>query len=138
MQQVFERAGVGRIHWDGPLRCIVVEWESFADRAAFRALVDRALEELTARRALTWIADAQKAQGVVAAEEQEYLVGLIPKGRAAGMRALVTVPPEASTLGQLSARRWQRNLTDAQWSTAEVPTREEALEVARQVRDAAG
>lgn len=136
--QVFEQAGVARLDWDGALRSLTVEWLSFADAAAFRAVMERALEEVRTRGALTWIAQASRAQGVLSAEEQQYIVSVAPRARELGLRAVVTVPPEASTLGQLSARRWQRNLTDPQWSVVEVATLEEALGYARQVRDAAG
>jgi hypothetical protein len=135
--KLFDIGETAVAHWEADVQSVRMEWKSFMYPEGFREAMVRGVAECAARKALGWIADTRTTVGAMGPKEHEFLVGHLPVTRASGIRAIVTIRPQSSTLTKMSNRRWQKNVEDPSWSIVEVDSLEEAMDYLRQVGAAA-
>jgi hypothetical protein len=89
------------MRWDRTHNCVVSVWKGFANSAEFRAVLEKGLQAIRERHAISYVSDTRKIKVIVHEDQKWANETIIPLMGAAGLKRLAMVTAEAG-LGKVT------------------------------------
>lgn len=89
----FSVPGVATVRWDAGHRCVLVEWEGWANSAEFSALLDAEVRALQEHGGSCLLADCRRQRVLNPADQERANREWVPKAIAAGLTRFAIVLP---------------------------------------------
>jgi hypothetical protein len=92
----FNRPGVAIVKWDPGLQAVSTEWQGWADRSEFLAVLDASLAAIKRHHASRGLVDSLKQEALSPPDQDWVNQDWFPRALAAGLRRLALVIPESA------------------------------------------
>jgi hypothetical protein len=116
---------VASVRWDQASRCVLVEWEGWADSNEFKELLDAEVKALLEHRGSRLLADCRQQKVISPADQDQANKEWVPRALAAGLKRFAVVVPR-SGLAAMNLKDALGKVPDTAFQVAYFATVEEA------------
>jgi hypothetical protein len=90
----FDRPGVARVTWDPTIKAVSTEWQGWADRADFIAVLEAGLRAIKKHHSSRGLVDSLRQRALPQADQEWVNKHWFPQALAAGLgRLALVIPP---------------------------------------------
>lgn len=91
----FDRPGVARVTWDPTIQAVSTEWQGWADRADFIAVLEAGLRAIKKHHSSRGLVDSRRQKALPQADQDWVNTHWFPQALKAGLSRLALVIPQS-------------------------------------------